>query len=125
MTDEYKNADRTMSSITNSEYLLLPESGNQHKITNDQYFASYLHITFCTDELNFPLSATEPKVDLCNTVKQSTVRNYYAYQLCSILTQRTKLIMSFSYVHNNNTETDTSFNFFQLLLAFSDFLHAK
>jgi hypothetical protein len=40
--------DQIMSSVTNSEYLLLPESGDWHEITNNQYFLTYHHIIFNT-----------------------------------------------------------------------------
>jgi len=71
------------------------------------------------------LSATKPKVGARDAAKRSAVRNYYAYQLCSVLTQQKKLIMWFTHVQNNNKETDTLFEFFQLVSSFSDFPCAK
>lgn len=59
------------------------------------------------------------------TVKQSAVHNYYAYQLCSILTQQKKLIMWFiTYKITTKRQTLCS-KFFHLVPSFSDFSCAK
>jgi hypothetical protein len=71
------------------------------------------------------LSATKPKVGARDAAKQSAVHDYYAYQLCSVLTQQKKLIMWFTHVQNNNKETDNLFEFFRSVSSFSDFPCAK